>query len=97
MCVYVEYELNTCVSWVARRFWSGVIFGSIGVGFFIYGKRLPAITPLYVGVARYDFPYFIANVYVLVGVGVVLSDSVFCTRVRRTTYLCSPRVPLLVL
>ena len=47
----------------------GMIFGSIGVGFFIYGKKLPAIAPLYVGVALYDFPYFIANVYALVGVG----------------------------
>jgi hypothetical protein len=50
----------------------GLIFGSIGVGFFIYGKKQKAIVPLCIGVALCVFPYFIANVYVLVVVGVVL-------------------------
>lgn len=50
----------------------GMVFGSIGVGFFIYGKQQKAIVPLCVGVALCIFPYFIANVYVLVLVGVSL-------------------------
>ena len=50
----------------------GMIFGSIGVGFFIYGKRQKSIVPLCVGIVLCVFPYFIANVYVLVSVGVVL-------------------------
>ncbi|MBH0203235.1 MAG: hypothetical protein HP496_13295 [Nitrospira sp.] len=51
--------------------WS-IIFGSIGTGFAIYGKRQKAIVPLCIGVAPCVFPYFIENVYVLVFVGVVL-------------------------
>jgi hypothetical protein len=50
----------------------GLIFGSIGVGFFIYGKKQKAIVPLCVGIALCVFPYFIANLYVLVVVGVIL-------------------------
>jgi hypothetical protein len=50
----------------------GLLFGSIGVGFFIYGRKQKAVVPLCVGVALCVFPYFIANVYVLVFVGVVL-------------------------
>lgn len=50
----------------------GMFFGSIGVGFFIYGRKQKAIVPLCVGVALCVFPYFIANVYALVLVGVVL-------------------------
>ncbi|SPP66281.1 hypothetical protein [Nitrospira lenta] len=50
----------------------GMLFGSIGVGFFIYGRKQRAVVPLCVGVALCVFPYFIANVYVLVLVGVVL-------------------------
>lgn len=50
----------------------GMLFGSIGVGFFIYGKKQKAVVPLCVGVALCVFPYFIANVYALVFVGVVL-------------------------
>lgn len=50
----------------------GMLFGSIGVGFFIYGKKQRAVVPLCVGVALCVFPYFVANVYVLVGIGMVL-------------------------
>jgi uncharacterized membrane protein len=50
----------------------GLLFGSIGVGFLIYGKRQKAIIPLCVGMALCVFPYFIANVYMLVLVGLVL-------------------------
>lgn len=60
--------------------WS-MIFGSIGVGFFIYGKKQKAVVPLCVGVALCVFPYFIANVYVLVLVGVLLMAIPYFVRV----------------
>ncbi len=50
----------------------GMLFGSIGTGYFIYGKKQRAVVPLCVGVVLCVSPYFIANVYVLVLVGVVL-------------------------
>ncbi len=50
----------------------GMFFGSIGVGFFIYGRKQKAVVPLCVGIALCVFPYFIANVYALVLVGAVL-------------------------
>jgi hypothetical protein len=59
----------------------GIIFGSIGVGFAIYGKRQKAIVPLCVGVALCVFPYFIENVYVLVLVGVLLTAVPYFVRV----------------
>ena len=59
----------------------GLLFGSIGVGFFIYGRKQKAVVPLCVGVALCVFPYFIANVYVLVLVGVVLMAIPYFVRV----------------
>ena len=50
----------------------GMLFGAIGFGFFLYGKKQKAVVPLITGIALCVIPYFIANVYVLVGVGVVL-------------------------
>ncbi len=50
----------------------GMIFGSIGLGFFIYGKKQKAIIPLFSGIALFVFPYFISNVYTLVIVGIIL-------------------------
>lgn len=56
----------------ALLLWGG-LFGSVGVGFFIYGKRQKAPVPLAAGIALFLVPYFISNVYLLVLVGVVLS------------------------
>lgn len=51
----------------------GLLFSSIGLGFFIYGKKQRAVVPLVCGILLMVFPYFIANVPLLVGIGVVLT------------------------
>ena len=50
----------------------GLLFGSVGFGFFLYGKKQKAVVPIITGIALCVVPYFIADVYVLVGVGVIL-------------------------
>ena len=50
----------------------GLVFGSIGVGFFVYGKRQRAVVPLICGVALIIFPYFVANPILLVAIGAAL-------------------------
>lgn len=49
-----------------------MLFGSIGLGFFIYGKRQSAIIPMVCGLALMVFPYFVSNVFLLVIIGLVL-------------------------
>ena len=49
----------------------GMIFGAIGFGFFIYGKKQKAIIPLISGIGLMVFPYFISNIFILVATGVV--------------------------
>jgi len=58
-----------------------MIFGSIGLGFFIYGKNQKAIIPLVTGIALFIFPYFISNVYVLVLVGCALVALPYFVRI----------------
>ena len=50
----------------------GLIFGSIGLGFFIYGKKQNAIIPLLCGIGLMIIPYLIGKVYLLVLAGIVL-------------------------
>ena len=50
----------------------GMLFGSIGLGFAIYGRRQRAIVPLLCGVALMVFPYFVSNTLLLVVIGVAL-------------------------
>ncbi len=59
------------MSSTAMLMWS-MIFGSIGFGFVLYGKKQRAVVPLFTGITLCLIPYFITNVYALAGIGVVL-------------------------
>ena len=61
----MEMESISIIIW-------GIIFGTIGLGYFSYGKKQNAIVPLLVGIALLVFPYFVSNTYVLVTIGTVL-------------------------
>jgi hypothetical protein len=50
----------------------GVILGSIGLGFLVYGKKQKAIIPLFSGIGLMLVPYFISNMYILILSGIVL-------------------------
>jgi len=51
----------------------GLLFSSIGLGFFIYGKKQRAIVPTVCGIALMVYPYFISNLIALVAIGVGLA------------------------
>ncbi len=55
----------------ASLLWT-MIFSSVGLGFFIYGKRQSAIMPMVCGVALMIYPYFVSSIILLVIIGVVL-------------------------
>jgi hypothetical protein len=59
----------------------GVIFGSIGLGFFVYGKRQKAAIPLLSGIGLMVFPYFISNPYILILLGIVLIALFYFIRI----------------
>jgi hypothetical protein len=50
----------------------GLLFGSIGLGYFIYGKKQRAVVPLVCGLVLMAFPYFVTNLVLLVCIGAVL-------------------------
>jgi predicted membrane protein len=58
----------------------GMVFGSVGLGFFIYGKKQKAAVPLLVGIALFIFPYFMSDVYLLVLTGTALVVTPYFVR-----------------
>ena len=52
-------------------FWS-MVFGSVGLGFFVYGKKQGAVIPLICGLALMIYPYFVSNNILLVAIGIAL-------------------------
>ena len=59
----------------------GLLFGSVGLGFFMYGKKRNAIVPLICGLVLMVIPYFLSNTIVLVVVGVVLMALPYFVRI----------------
>jgi len=50
----------------------GTLFGGIGLGYFIYGKKQGAIVPLITGILLSVYPFFVTNTYLIVLVGCLL-------------------------
>jgi predicted membrane protein len=63
----------------AWLFW-GLMFGAIGFGFFIYGRKQKAAVPLVCGLSLMIIPYFVSNIFVLVTIGFALIVACYFIR-----------------
>jgi len=59
----------------------GVLFGSIGLGFFVYGRKQRRIVPLVCGLALMVFPYFVSSSILLVVIGAALIAVPYFVRI----------------
>lgn len=57
----------------ATQLFLGVIFGSIGLGYFMYGKKQKMTVPLVCGLVLMIYAYFIESTTLLSVIGVVIS------------------------
>ncbi|MBU4263945.1 MAG: hypothetical protein KKC76_18980 [Proteobacteria bacterium] len=57
-----------------KLIFTGLIFGSIGMGYVVYGRKQANMMALLAGVGLCVFPYFINSVWmsITIGVGLVL-------------------------
>ena len=54
-----------------------LIWGSFGLGYFVYGKKQQRAVPLLSGLALMGFPYFVSNLVLSIVIGVALLASPF--------------------
>ena len=59
----------------------GMLFGSIGLGFFVYGRKQRRVVPLVCGLVLMFFPYFVSNIVLLVIIGIVLMAVPYFVRI----------------
>jgi hypothetical protein len=52
--------------------WLGLVFSTIGLGFFMYGRKQKVAAPLICGLVLMVYPYFISSIAVLVVIGAIL-------------------------
>lgn len=50
----------------------GLLFGSIGLAYFIYGKKQKRGVPFISGIGLMLFPYFVSDIYLIVIIGMLL-------------------------
>ena len=51
----------------------GLLFGSVGFGYFLYGKKQREAVPLLCGIALMVVPYLISNAYLLAFAGLAIA------------------------
>ena len=62
------------------QLFGGLLFGTVGFVAFMYGKREASLRPMLIGAALMAYPYFVANLLVLYGIGVLLFTALFVWR-----------------
>ena len=63
-----------------RTLFAGMFFGSIGMGYFVYGKKQQQWVALFSGIALCAFPYFVSNVFLIIVIGIGLMALPFFMR-----------------
>jgi len=64
----------------ANFLFASLLWGSVGFGYFIYGKKQGAVLPLVCGIALMGLPYLVTNTLWLVVLGVVAAVLPFVVR-----------------
>jgi hypothetical protein len=62
---------------IAGVLFAGVIFGCIGSGAFIYGKKRGSGRHMVMGAILMGYPYLIGDVWLLYGIGIALTIALF--------------------
>jgi hypothetical protein len=64
----------------AANLFGQILFGAIGLGAFIYGKKQSSFKAMLLGVAISAYPYFVAETWLLYMIGIVLTALLFVWR-----------------
>lgn len=56
------------------------LFGTFGLGYFVYGKKQANWIVMLCGAGLMGFPYFVSNIWILVAMGLVLMAIPFVFR-----------------
>ncbi len=56
---------------------AGLLFSSIGFVGFVYGKRMSAWKPMFIGIALMAYPYFIEDTVTICAIGLAGTAALF--------------------
>lgn len=59
----------------------GVLFGSIGLAYFVYGRKQHQLVPFLCGIGLMTYPFVVSGLWPMVIVGVVLTALPYFLRI----------------
>jgi hypothetical protein len=57
-----------------------ILFGGIGMGAFVYGKKSGSLKPVIIGIALMAYPYFVESSLLIFLIGGLLTAALFVFR-----------------
>ncbi len=66
---------------MAWKLYFSIVFGIIGSGYFMLGKKRQRFTLMVAGVILCIYPYFVPNGYLMAAIGVILTVAPLIIRV----------------
>lgn len=63
----------------ANNLLASLVIGGIGTVSFIYGKRQSRVPQMVVGLVLVVYPYFISNVFLMIGIAVLLLAALWAS------------------
>ncbi len=67
-------------TFTGAQLFSGLIFSSVGFVAMVYGKKMHAWKPMFIGLILMAYTYFVESTALLVGIGLVLTGALFLFR-----------------
>ena len=58
-----------------------VLFGAIGLGYFVYGRKQKRAMPWVSGIGLMVFPYFVSGTFTMIAVGAILVALPYFVRI----------------
>ncbi|MEI6377427.1 MAG: hypothetical protein WCO97_09565 [bacterium] len=68
------------MSFTAANLFAQILFGAIGLGAFVYGKKQSSFKTMLLAVAIMGFPYVVSETWLLYTIGGVLTSLLFLWR-----------------
>ena len=61
----------------SSSFFTSMMIGAVGMGFFVYGKKQQRIPQLLAGLALMGYPYFVDDVLAMLAIGAVVLGAMY--------------------
>ena len=76
----IDHPHKADMSFIAANLFGQILFGAIGMGAFVYGKKQASFKAMLIGAALIAYPYFVPETWMFYAIGGLLTLCLFLFR-----------------